>query len=142
MGDLAQTLDVLRTVVFTAGAVIALVELRGQYKLRRLQTLFSLNERLSQYSKGNTWISNPTKAWNDLTNDEQYEYQGYLATFEDIGLARTGGLISKHDFITSYGGRYKKLCDSRTLTQYMSQAGYEPVHFENLRILNMDIGRT
>lgn len=134
-------LDLLKTIMLAVGATVAYVGLNEQYKLRRLQVLSSLNERLGKCSKAYIWIYNPHKRWGELDDETKYEYQNYIAVFEDIGLARKLKIINRGDFLASYGARYKKLCDSGTLAQFIAAANYDHIHFGNLDILNKDIGR-
>jgi hypothetical protein len=65
----------------------------------------------------------------------KYDFQNYVATFEDIGLARLANIISKDDFKTAYGGRYGQLLKSRAMASFKVSTGYEDWHFKNLDIL-------
>ena len=134
--------DTIRTIIFLTGVVVAIIQLRKDVKLRRLQTIYSLNERLSKFDKAHQWVHTPEKEWDELTSDQQYEYLNYIATFEDIGVARRGNIISRHDFLASYGGRYRRLHESKTLDKYMRSIGFAPINFANLDILDKDIRRT
>jgi hypothetical protein len=142
MTSLQNMLTAAQLVVFVVGACIAYFELHNQYKLRRLQTLYSLNERLAKYNLANEWISDPDNSWSRLGAEVRSCYQSYVATFEDIGLARQARVITRQDFISSYGGRYRNLIRSDTLQKYMEAANYDAEHFAALEILNDDIAWT
>lgn len=94
----ASILDTVRTVIFLAGVLVAIVQLRKDIKLRRLQVLYSLNERLSRCSRVYDWISFPDKEWAELTPEQKYDYLNYITAFEDIGIARRTRVISRFDF--------------------------------------------
>src|SRR6266481_2477211 len=131
--------DAIRTfllVVFSpesavVGAAIAFIQVREQYRLRKLQVLSSLNERLSKCSKANKWIENPTLQWDDLDDDTKYEYHNYVATFEDIGLARRLRINRSGYFVASYGNRFRTLYSSWTLHKFIKSDGHLPAHFKN-----------
>jgi len=132
--------DTLRTAIFAVGAAVALIELREGRKIRRIQLLSSFNERLAHSAMAFEWISNPATPWDKLKTSIKHDYQNYIATFEDVGRARSEKILSKNDFLRSYGGRYKQLYESKTLHQFIFGAGFDPMHFRALDILNKDIG--
>jgi len=134
-------LDTGRTLIFAVGCVVGYVQLREYYRLRRLQTLASFNERLARSSKATKWIETPDIKWIHLDPETKSDFQNYLATFEDIGAARDIGILDKEDFIASYGGRFEKLYKSGTLTQFIKEAGFRPEHFRNLHVLLQDTGQ-
>ena len=136
----ASIFDVLRTFIFGIGGYVAYVELRESYRLRRLQVLSSFNERLARCSKANKWIDKPTLEWDHLDVDTKYEYQNYIATFEDIGVARSSGILTQRDFIASYGGRFSRLYRSGTIKQFTRDAEYRMN--DSLKIILADIGES
>jgi len=69
--DIAIILDVIRTIITSVAMIVAVLQLANQYTLRRLQTLFSLNERLTKHNEAFGWINNPSRDWSDLEPDEQ-----------------------------------------------------------------------
>lgn len=135
----ATVFDVVRTAFLVVAGVVAYVQLREMYRLRRLQTLSSFNERLSRCTKANTWVDKPDLNWEELDSGTKYDYQNYISVFEDIGAARNIGILSHDDFIASYGGRFLKLHNSGTLHQFIDAAGWSAHMFDNLRILLRDI---
>ena len=131
----------IQTIIFAVGVVVTLVQLRGWYKVSRLQTLCSLNERLGRFVKANHWIKEPGVPWSDLDIDARYEIINFIAVYEDIGQARKLGLITKDDFRRNYGGRFENLHQSGRLQQAMAEYGGTPTDFDNLRIISADIGK-
>ncbi len=137
----ATVFDVVRTAFLVVAGLVAYVQLREMYRLRRLQTLSSFNERLARCTKANTWIDKPNLNWGELDSEIKYDYQNYIAVFEDIGAARKIGLLSHDDFIASNGGRFMKLHNSGTLHQFIDGAELCADNFNHLRILLKDIGQ-
>lgn len=137
----APVLDIIRTAFLVVAGVVAYVQLREMYRLRRLQTLSSFNERLARCARANTWIDKPNLNWDELDSETKYDYQNYISVFEDIGAARNIGLLSHEDFSVSYGGRFLKLHNSGTLHQFIDAAGWSAHMFDNLRVLLRDIGQ-
>jgi hypothetical protein len=133
-------LDLLKTVFIAAATFIAFRGFQKDISWRRAQVLSNLNERLERNGKADIWISSPQTKWEDLTDEVRRAYQGYIVTFEDLGLARIASLISEEDFLRSYSGRYRDLYLSGNIQEYAKAKKWWQVHFRNFKLLDQDIG--
>jgi hypothetical protein len=136
--DLA--LRLIQPLILIVSAWVAVATWRQQNRLRRLQVLSSFNERLAECSAAYKWIwQEGDKTWLETDDPAKYQYQNYIATFEDIGLAREIGVITQEDFLKSYGGRYRKLMNSGTFEPYKAAMKFENINFQHLEIIDDDI---
>lgn len=138
--NLATISDLLRTAIILVGGIVAFVQLQENYRLRRVQALSSLNHRLSECRAACKFLLDGELSWKLADAETQIDIVNYIATFEDIAISRKQGIISKKDFILSYGGRFEKLMKSNLVSSVIDSGGYHRDNFQLLKFLCDDIG--